>query len=277
MIKVKKCKKCGTIENLHTTTIKGKTYVCNICQDCYVNNSKEWRQKQLNGYKAESFTIKYCKYCGTTEDLKTITIKNQFMEETKTVIQNVCNTCFGKQISERTKGKSKSEETKQKLKEASLKWLEDPENKRKQIESRGLDYEDFLKRQEESKLPKTCKYCGTTENLITRSIENRLTKEIKIIQYTICRECYLKYHSGENNPFFGKKHSEETKQKARDYIKNWYYNTEEGIICRQEKSIASKKWAEEHREELLRYSLKGCHSQRKISSIETRLANVLKW
>lgn len=73
-----------------------------------------------------------------------------------------------------------------------------------------------------------------------------------------------------------KNHTKETKQKSRDFIKNWYYNTEEGKLCKENHSIMSRKWAAEHLEELKQYSIKGCHSQKRISSIETKLAEALK-
>src|SRR5271157_3084939 len=109
---MKKCKHCGTTENLTPRSRKGDEVVySNICYSCSNEKKKKHR----------------CRHCGTTENLIFKKVMNQHLKEPKFVSQDWCYACRAKLSSVAHKGKELTEETKEKLRQATNELFQDIE------------------------------------------------------------------------------------------------------------------------------------------------------
>lgn len=82
-----------------------------------------------------------------------------------------------------------------------------------------------------------CPRCG--EVIVTKSKDKQIccrNHYNKINSKTICKPCSLKLQIGEGNPFYGKKHSEESIQKIS--------NSRKGKGCGLDNSMSNPKWKE---------------------------------
>ena len=121
MIKDKKCRYCGTTQNLirrqvlNGNTVNEKVIYRNECYDC--SNAKKLKGK--------------CRHCGTTRDLMTRKVMNQYLKKPKVVTQDVCRKCFGDMTRANQTGKKRSKETRKKISDAVRKWENTSEGKKK--------------------------------------------------------------------------------------------------------------------------------------------------
>ena len=181
MNEIKKCKYCGTTENLVISNFrnKGMSETIQIVKNCCVScrEKKHWKFKT-----ASNQATRACQHCGTTENLITRMFRNKWMKEPVEVIQNLCYNCRHKVMSEATIGKVFSKEHIEKLRISSTGRTKSEETRKKLSNS--------LK--------------GKTWDILGRTCSEETKKKIS------------KSVSGEKNGFYGKHHTEETKIKLRD-------------------------------------------------------------
>lgn len=122
---MKKCKYCGTTENLRIDyrknkgTVDEKIIYRNECISCHNKNT----------FKG------FCKHCGTTENLVVTKIRNKTMEEPIIVTKNICISCREKFSRVANIGKIVSNETRSKHRLNTLKLNKNIEYKEKQSKS----------------------------------------------------------------------------------------------------------------------------------------------
>lgn len=90
-----------------------------------------------------------------------------------------------------------------------------------------LLYKDFWFENERWYGYRECPRCGDKilcyaqkENLLLRNIRNKTKKGC------LCKKCYIKFYSGENNQFYGKKHNQKTIEQISSSRKGKYKGSE---------------------------------------------------
>ena len=148
MKKIKKCKYCGTTENLIIK--KSNNQVLPVCKDHYIIYNRERhaknKEKEKQYRKKKALERKKCKYCGTTENLHMY--KEAF-------IANCCEDCFEKYKIDKLEKRKKTNLEKYGVESVATLNSSKEKSKQTTLEKYGVEYYlQSIEKKEQSK--KTC-------------------------------------------------------------------------------------------------------------------------